>query len=74
MTPPLYLPSPCLVVLVGVAGSGKSTWARTNFGSQHVVSSDALRALVGEGEADQAASKDAFAILDEIVRRRLARA
>ena len=37
------------------------------------MSSDAIRALVGEGEADQAASKDAFAICDDVVKRRLAR-
>ncbi len=69
----ITLPSPCLVVLVGVAGSGKSTWAARNFEASHIVSSDAIRALVGEGEGDQAASKDAFAILDEVVERRLAR-
>jgi len=69
----ITLPSPCLVVLVGVAGSGKSTWAARNFEASHIVSSDAIRALVGEGEGDQAASKDAFAILDEVVERRPAR-
>jgi len=66
------LPSPCLVVLVGPAGSGKSTWARTNLG-RHVVSSDSLRDLVGEGEHDLRASADAFAVLDDVVARRLAR-
>jgi F420-dependent oxidoreductase-like protein len=73
MASPIQLPSPCMVVLVGVAGAGKSTWARANFEPHHIVSSDALRALVGEGEGDQAASKDAFAILDDVVRRRLRR-
>jgi alkanesulfonate monooxygenase SsuD/methylene tetrahydromethanopterin reductase-like flavin-dependent oxidoreductase (luciferase family)/predicted kinase len=67
------LPSPCLVVLVGPVASGKTTWARTWFESAQVVSSDALRALVGEAEHDVAASDDAFAVLDDVVARRLRR-
>jgi len=68
----LALPSPCLVVLVGAAGSGKSTWANQHFPG-HVVSADALRALVGEGEHDLRASLDAFALLDDVVERRVRR-
>ena len=68
----LELPSPCLVVLIGVAGSGKTTWAQQNL-APHVVSSDALRALVGEGEHDLRASTDAFHVLAEVVDRRLRR-
>jgi F420-dependent oxidoreductase-like protein len=70
---PLRLPDPCLVVLVGASGSGKSTWARRWFGAERVVSSDGLRAVVGTGHHDQKASADAFAVLDEIVSRRLRR-
>ena len=68
----IELPSPCLVVLVGPAGSGKSKWAADHM-AEHVVSSDALRAVVGEGEHDLRASVDAFAVLDDIVDRRLRR-
>ena len=68
----IELPSPCLVVLIGAAGSGKSTWANAHF-QGCVVSSDALRALVGEGESDLRASGDAFSLVDEIVERRLRR-
>ncbi|MEO5901051.1 MAG: AAA family ATPase, partial [Ilumatobacteraceae bacterium] len=68
----LELPSPCLVVLVGPAGSGKSTWAATHLGA-HVVSADSLRALVGEGANDLRASADAFAVLDAVVTARLRR-
>jgi F420-dependent oxidoreductase-like protein len=67
------LPDPCLVVLVGPAGSGKSTFATTTFGADRVVSSDRLRATVGTGEHDQRASPDAFAVLELIVERRLGR-
>ncbi len=67
------LPSPCLVILVGPAGVGKSTWAAAQFSGGQVVSTDALRGMVGESPNDQAASKDAFALVDEIVIRRLRR-
>lgn len=68
----LELPSPCLVVMVGPAGSGKSSWAAEQLADQ-VVSSDALRALVGEGEHDLRASAAAFDLLDTIVEQRLKR-
>ena len=67
------LPDPCLVVLVGVAGSGKSTWARRWFPAPAVVSSDQLRGVVGRHERDQRASKDAFEVLELIVSKRLRR-
>ena len=53
-------------VLVGAAGSGKSTWATERFARGEIVSSDALRAAVGTGEADLDASRDAFAVLDVV--------
>ena len=63
------------MVLIGVAGSGKSYWAAGRFRSSAVVSSDALREIVGSGPADLDASTDAFTILDAVVgaraRRRL---
>ncbi len=65
--------TPCLVVLVGPSGSGKSTWAGSTFSESEIVSSDSLRALVGIDEDDQTASSDAFFLLDEVVKRRLAR-
>ena len=69
----MRLPNDSLVVLVGPSGSGKSAWARDNFRPEQVVSSDALRALVGEGEHDQRAGGDAFELLDLVVERRLRR-
>ena len=69
----LRLPDPCLVVLVGATGAGKSAWARAWFHPDAIVSSDRLRAVVGAGERDQRASRDAFELLDLIVAKRLAR-
>ena len=67
------LPRPALVVLIGPSGAGKTTWARTHFASNEVVSADVLRATVGSGEADLDASVDAFTVLDAIVAARLRR-
>ena len=68
----LELPSPCLVVLVGPSGAGKTRWANEHFAGR-VIGSDSLRALAGEGEDDLRASADAFALLDDVVERRMRR-
>lgn len=70
---PVRLPTRALVVLVGPSGVGKTTWARSQFRDARVVSSDALRALVGYGPADQRAGGDALEVLELVVERRLAR-
>jgi F420-dependent oxidoreductase-like protein len=67
------LPSPAVVVLIGPSGSGKSSWAAANFAANEIVSSDALRAVVGDGTDDLDASDDAFALLDDIAARRVER-
>lgn len=69
--PSIRIPDPSLVLLVGAAGCGKSTFARRNFDPHEVVSSDECRALVSGDAADQAVTKDAFDILHLIVSRRL---
>lgn len=73
MQGPDGLPDPALVVLVGPAGSGKSHWAAARYRAVEVVSSDALRGVVGSGTADLDATDDAFAVLDLVVRARLSR-
>jgi F420-dependent oxidoreductase-like protein len=60
-------------VLVGATAAGKSHWAQAWFAPEQVVSSDRLRAVVGAGERDQRASRDAFEVLDLIVAKRLGR-
>ena len=69
----IRLASNALVVLAGPSGSGKSTWAARQFDPNQVVSSDQLRSVVGEHQHDLAASDDAFALVDQIIERRLAR-
>jgi alkanesulfonate monooxygenase SsuD/methylene tetrahydromethanopterin reductase-like flavin-dependent oxidoreductase (luciferase family)/predicted kinase len=69
----LRIPVPSLVVLAGPSGSGKSAWADEWFRPDHVVSSDRLRGLVGEGEHDQAAGDAAFDLLERVLDHRMAR-
>ncbi len=65
------IPELCLVALIGPSGSGKSTFAVTHFMPTEVVSSDACRAMVADDSNDQAATPDAFALLNFITATRL---
>jgi len=67
----LELPDPALVVLMGAAGSGKSTFAARHFAPDEVLSSDAFRALIAGDEADQRATVPAFAALHRALEHRL---
>ena len=69
----IAVPELALVVLVGAAGSGKSTWARARFKPTEVVSSDFCRSMVSDDEDDQAATPAAFELLHTVVRLRLRR-
>ena len=69
----LTLPAPCLMVLIGPSGAGKTSWAREQFSQEEVVSSDALRAMVGIDQDDQQAGTAAFQLLDLIVTERMRR-
>lgn len=67
----LKIPQLALVVLVGVSGSGKSTWARRHFLPTEIVSSDHCRAIISDDENNQAVSPAAFRLLHFIVEERL---
>src|SRR6201986_1161679 len=68
----ITIPELSFVVLAGVSGSGKSTFARKHFKQTEILSSDYCRGLVSDDENNQAATKDAFEILHFIARKRLA--
>jgi protein phosphatase len=67
----ITVPDLSLVALVGVTGSGKSTFAREHFAPTQILSSDAFRAMVADDENDQSATHDAFDALHFVAGRRL---
>lgn len=67
----VQIPELSLVVLIGVSGSGKSTFARRHFGPFEVISSDYCRGLVSNDENDQSATNHAFDLLHAILHKRL---
>jgi len=60
-----------LVVLIGVSGSGKSSFAKKLFKKTEVISSDYCRALISDDETNQKVTTDAFELLYFIAGKRL---
>jgi protein phosphatase len=71
VTRELTVPELSLVVLIGVSGSGKSTFGCTHFRPTEVISSDFCRGLVADDENDQSATPQAFELLHYIAGQRL---
>ena len=67
----IALPELSLVALVGVSGSGKSSFAARHFLPTEVLSSDFCRGLVSDNENDQTVTTAAFEILHFIAGKRL---
>ena len=65
------IPESGLVVLIGVSGSGKSTFAAKHFGRFETLSSDYFRGLVGNDETDQSVTAAAFDALHYVAGKRL---
>jgi protein phosphatase len=68
----IQIPELSLITLIGVSGSGKSTFAKKHFLPTEIISSDFCRGLVSDDENDQAATNDAFDVLHYITAKRLA--
>ncbi len=70
--PDRTLPDAACILLIGAAGSGKTTFAARHFPADAILSSDALREAISGDAADQSASRAAFRALHRALDRRLA--
>jgi len=69
----LAIPPDALVLLIGVAASGKSTFAARHFLPTEILSSDAVRAMITDDPHAQGATDDAFDLLHRLLAMRLRR-
>jgi predicted kinase len=69
----LPVPGDALVLLIGIAASGKSTFAARHFLPTEVLSSDAMRAMITDDPHAQGATDDAFDLLHRLLAMRLRR-
>lgn len=67
----IEIPDLAVVALVGVSGSGKSTFAKQHFKPTEVLSSDYFRALISDDENNQQVSSQAFDTLYYVANKRL---
>lgn len=65
------IPQNALVVLIGPAGSGKSTFAHQHFRRTEIVSSDVCREMVSDSMEDQSCSSLAFELFHAWIEKRL---
>ena len=67
----IKIPRNTLVILVGPAGCGKSTFAAKNFLPSQIVSSDECREMISDDATNQTVSRQAFELMHLIIDRRL---
>lgn len=67
----IEFPELSLILMVGISGSGKSTFCQQHFLDTEVLSSDYFRGRVSDDPNDQSVSKQAFEVLEFIARKRL---
>ncbi|MEO9008536.1 MAG: AAA family ATPase [Candidatus Dormibacter sp.] len=68
----IRIPAGALVLLIGAAGSGKSTFTARHFPADNIISPDRLRGLLSGDESSQARNDDVFARLHQLVEERTA--
>ena len=68
----IEIPEIAVVALMGVSGSGKSTFAKQYFKPTEILSSDYFRALISDNENNQQVSAQAFDTLYYVANKRLA--
>lgn len=67
----IILPELSLVMLVGVSGSGKSSFAKRHFRSTEILSSDFFRGMISDDENNQVVNGSAFELLHFACAKRL---
>ncbi|HEY0493995.1 MAG TPA: AAA family ATPase [Candidatus Dormibacteraeota bacterium] len=66
----INVPPAALVLLIGPAGAGKSTFAARHFSADAIVSSDRLRKLAAGDDSNQQANDDVFGRIHQVVAER----
>ncbi|MCL2000437.1 MAG: AAA family ATPase [Planctomycetes bacterium] len=67
----IEIPELAMVALIGVSGSGKSTFAKRYFKPTEILSSDYFRALISDDENNQQVTAQAFDTLYYVASKRL---
>jgi len=67
----IEIPELSVVALIGVSGSGKSTFAKQHFKTTEVLSSDYFRGLISDDENNQEVTAQAFDTLYYVANKRL---
>ena len=67
----IEIPEIAVVALIGISGSGKSTFAKQFFKPTEVLSSDYFRALISDDENNQFVTSQAFDTLYYVANKRL---